>query len=92
MQSNPKYKLTVNEMATMGSKRTQNNIGIDGYEVKLWNHDISKPVSYQIHKESGLRKKPRHYLDNILRSKAIVPAPTTYNIAKDLSLKQNMLN
>ena len=85
------YKMTVNEMAKMGRKTTLGS-GIEGYEVKLWNHDIEKPITYGIHNECGLRKKPRHYLDQYLRNKAIVPAPTAYNVSGDLTFKQNMCN
>ena len=61
-------------------------MGIEGYEIKLWHHDINKPLSYGIHKDK-VSKKPRHYLDSYMKTKQYVPAPTTYNIAKDLSFK-----
>ena len=61
--------------------------GINGYELKLWHHDVHKPVIYGIHKET----KKRHYLDTYLRSKAHVPSPHQYNIAKDMSIKANAI-
>lgn len=63
-------------------------MGIAGYELKLWHHDVNKPIIYGIHKEL----KPRHYLDEILRQKKMVPSPNTYNVMKDMTVKQNMLN
>ena len=76
-----KYNLSVSEQVKLGSKDSQ--FGISGYEVKLWHHDVNKPLNYGIHKEI----KPRHYLDQFMRSKAYVPAPTAYNVAKDLNNK-----
>lgn len=61
--------------------------GIPGYENKLWHHDTEKPTIYGIHKEM----KKRHYLDNYLRSKQFVPAPTSYNITKDMTIKANAI-
>ena len=52
----------------MGSKKTAQT-GIPGYEMKLWHHDVDKPIVFGIHKEI----KPRHYLDDLLRSKKHVP-------------------
>ena len=56
--------------------------------VKKWHHDINKPIVYGIHEDKNC-KKPRHYLDNYLKSKSIVPSPNSYTVAKDFSLKQN---
>ena len=56
--------------------------------MKLWHHDVNKPIVFGIHKEI----KPRHYLDDILRVKREVPPPTTYEVRKDFNLKTNMLN
>lgn len=56
--------------------------------MKLWHHDVNKPIVFGIHKEI----KPRHYLDDILRTKKSVPPPTQYTVAKDFSIKTNMLN
>ena len=64
-------------------------MGVEGYELKLWHHDVNKPLSYGIHKDVG--KKPRHFLDDIMRQKKIVPPPNQYTIAKDLSIKNNMM-
>ena len=55
--------------------------------MKLWHHDVNKPVIYGIHKEF----KKRHYLDTYLRSKAHVPSPANYNIANDFILKANAI-
>jgi hypothetical protein len=82
-----KYNLSVSETVKLGSKKTS-QVGIEGYEMKMWHHDINKPTIYGIHKDI----KPRHYLDDILRSKKIVPPPTQYTVAKDFTMKQNMLN
>lgn len=71
----------------MSSKKFSHVGGIQGYEVKLWHHDVIKPIIYGIHKDL----KPRHYLDNYLRAKAYVPAPTSYTIAKDMTIKTNIL-
>lgn len=70
----------------MGSKKTS-QVGIPGYEMKLWHHDVNKPIIFGIHKEI----KPRHYLDDLLRSKKNVP-DAKYQIAKDFTFKQNMLH
>lgn len=51
----------------------------------MWHHDVNKPVTYNIHKDI----KPRHYLDPFLKTKAYVPAPTSYNIAKGFEHKRN---
>jgi len=53
--------------------------------VKLWHHDVQKPIIYGIHKEF----KKRHYLDTYMRSKAYIPSPGNYNISKDFVLKAN---
>lgn len=57
--------------------------GIPGYDMKLWHHDVNKPIIYGIHKEI----KPRHYLDEYLKTKKIVPPPNTYNMMKDFTIK-----
>jgi len=44
-------------------------------------------VIYGIHKEG----KKRHYLDTYLRSKAYVPSPASYTIAKDMTIKANCI-
>ncbi len=58
---------------------------LSGYEVKLWHHDVNKPIVYGIHAE----KKPRHFLDDYLRSKKNVPSPHAYTTAKDLLSPHN---
>ena len=77
------YKLSVSETIKMGSKKTNQQNGIEGYELKLWHHDVDKPIVYKIHK----KLKEKHYLDDYLKTKKIVPPPDTYNIAKDFSIK-----
>lgn len=83
-----KYGLSISETVKLGSKKNSNQGGIKGYDLKLWHHDVDKPIVFGIHKEI----KPRHYLDDILRVKKGVPPPNTYNVRKDLIIKQNMLN
>ena len=56
--------------------------------MKLWHHDIQKPIVYKIHKQN----KEKHYLDDHLKTKKIVPSPDAYKVGKDLTKKQNMLN
>jgi hypothetical protein len=46
---------------------------------------------YGIHKEVN-SKKPRHFLDAYLKTKAIVPPPNTYNLMRDLTFKQNPMH
>lgn len=82
-----KYNLSVSETVKLGSKKTS-QVGIDGYEMKTWHHDVNKPILYGIHKDI----KPRHYLDDILRVKKSVPPPTQYTVAKDFTFKQNMIH
>ena len=91
-QSVPRnYKLSVEETVQLGNKKTAcGNFGIKDYEVKLWHHDVNVPVSYGIHKEK-YRKVPRHYLDDHLRAKKIVPPPNAYKIDRDLTLKANII-
>ena len=91
-QSVPRnYKLSVEETVQLGNKKTANgNFGIKDYEVKLWHHDVNVPISYGIHKEK-YRKAPRHYLDDHLRAKKIVPSPTAYKIEGNLILKNNTM-
>ena len=62
-------------------------MGIPGYELKLWNHDVQKPIVYGIHKQI----KARHFLDDILRQKKIVPPPNQYTVAKDFTIKANAI-
>ena len=62
--------------------------GIKGYEVKLWHHDTQKPIAFGIHKHS----RPHHYLDELMRIKAEVPAPTSYNLRKGFEIKRNVMN
>lgn len=71
----------------MSSKKFSHVGGIPGYEVKLWHHDVIKPIIYGIHKEI----KPRHYLDTYLKGKAHVPPPNSYTIAKDMTIKANII-
>jgi hypothetical protein len=81
--------MTISETIKMGSKKmSQQGKGIPGYDLKLWHHDVNKPIIYGIHKDI----KPRHYLDDILRVKKGLPPPTTYEVRKDFNLKTNMLN
>lgn len=58
------------------------------YEVKRWHHDIEKPFVARFFKDI----KPRHYMDPILKSKKHVPAPNAYNVAKDMSVRYNVMN
>ena len=62
--------------------------GIKGYEVKLWHHDTQKPIAFGIHKHM----RPHHYLDDLMRMKANVPAPTSYELRKDLTIEKNIMN
>jgi hypothetical protein len=63
-----------------GSKALRHkDLGIPDYPVKLWHHDVEKPIVYGIHKDKN-SKKPRHFLDAYLKTKSIVPPPNTYNI------------
>jgi len=43
--------MSVSETIRMGSKKSNQQYGIGGYEVKLWHHDVNKPIVYGIHKE-----------------------------------------
>ena len=72
-------------MSSKKYSQAAENHGIAGYEMKLWHHDVNQPTVYGIHKEM----KKRHYLDTYMRSKAYVPSPANYNIAKDFNLKAN---
>jgi hypothetical protein len=45
----------------------------------FWHHDVTKPIVYGIHLEK-YGKHPTHYLDGLMKTKKIVPAPNTYNI------------
>jgi hypothetical protein len=74
--------LSVSDTVKLGSKKMSYN-GIPGYDMKLWHHDVNKPIIYGIHKEI----KPRHYLDEYLKTKKIVPPPNTYNMMKDFTIK-----
>lgn len=46
-------------------------MGIEGYELKKWHHDVNKPIVYKIHP----MKKATHFLDGVLKSKKDVPSP-----------------
>uniref|UniRef100_A0A7S3FZ33 Uncharacterized protein n=1 Tax=Strombidium rassoulzadegani TaxID=1082188 RepID=A0A7S3FZ33_9SPIT len=81
------YKLSVSETVKLGSKK-HSQLGIEGYELKKWHQDINKPIVYKIHPE----QKPKHFLDDVLRQKKDVPPPNTYNINRELSIKQNMMH
>ena len=61
-----------------------------GTKGEFWHQDINLPIVYGIHKDK-FSTKPRHYLDGLMKTKKIVPSPNTYNITKDLSIKQNMM-
>ena len=56
---------------------------------EFWHHDVNKPIVFGIHKEKV--KGPKHYLDDTLRIKKNVPAPNTYNMAKDLKVNYNIM-
>jgi len=56
----------------------------------FWHPDTTLPIVYKIHKDQ-FRKEPRHYLDEMMKSKKIVPPPNAYNITKDLTIKNNMI-
>lgn len=85
-----KYKLSAKDQAVLQSRSEQQKleVGIKGYEVKLWHHDINKPVSFGIHKH----QRPHHYLDELMRVKKEVPAPTSYNVRQGLEVKRNIMN
>jgi hypothetical protein len=74
----------------MGSKRLNQQYGIQGYEVKLWHHDVDKPIVFGIHQDKN-SKKPRHYLDPLIKQKEHVPPPTTYNVTGDFKLNYNAM-
>ena len=58
----------------------------------MWDHDVEKPIVYGIHKDK-CSKKPRHFLDAFLKSKAHVPPPNaSHNKQNSFILKTNMLN
>lgn len=82
-----KYGLSVSDTVKLGSKKNSNQGGIAGYDLKLWHHDVDKPIIFGIHKEI----KPRHYLDDILRVKKGVPPPNTYNVRKEPVIKMNVM-
>lgn len=88
------YGVSVSETVLFGSKEMRNDkIGIKGYPVKMWNHDVDKKytICYGIHKDK-CSKKPRHFLDPYLKTKEHVPPPNTYNMMGNFNFKQNMLN
>jgi hypothetical protein len=58
------------------------------YELKKWHHDVDKPFVVNFHKDV----KPRHFMDPMLKSKKNMPAPNAYNVAKDLSVRYNVMN
>lgn len=80
------YGLSVSETVKMGSKLMNQQYGIQGYELKLWHHDINKPIVFGIHQDK-YSKKPRHYLDPLIKQKEHVPPPTSYNVCGDFKLK-----
>ncbi len=84
MKNSPKYKLTVGETVKLGSKNMNQTGLLKNYELKKWHHDINKPIIYGIHKEKG---KPRHFLDDILKAKKIVPSPNTYDTSRSFIMK-----
>ena len=92
------YRLSVQETVQAGSKKTVNSgFGIPNYpDVKkgtngmFWHHDVNFPIVFGIHKDK-YSKVPRHYLDGLMKTKKIVPPPNTYNIPRDLLIKQNMM-
>ena len=72
-----KPSLSVKDTIILSSKATKyKDVGIPGYPVKLWHHDVEKPIVFGIHKD----KKARHYLDNYLKAKSIVPPPNAFNM------------
>lgn len=85
------YTMSVHDTVMLGSKAMRNtDFGIKNYHIKQWHHDIDKPIVYGIHQDKN-SKKPRHFLDAYLKTKAIVPSPNTYNMSKDFTIKQNPL-
>ena len=54
--------------------------------MKKWHHDIEVPRIAKIFKPP---QRPAHFLDSHLKSKKDVPPPTTYNIDRDLKIRQN---
>ena len=83
-----KYMLSVEETVRLGNKKL-NYTGKLDYDIKKWHHDINRPIVYGIHKDKF--GKPRHFLDDTLRSKKIVPSPNTYDTSKSFLMKQNMM-
>jgi len=61
-----KYGMSVSDTVKMGSKKMNQQYGIGGYEVKLWHHDVNKPIVFGIHEDKN-SKKPRHYLDILMK-------------------------
>jgi len=59
------------------------------YDLKRWHHDVNKPIVFGIHQDKS--GKPRHFLDDILKAKKIVPPPNTYDTSKSFIMKQNMM-
>ena len=79
-----KYKLSAKTQALNMCRSVQQELeaGIKGYEVKLWHHDIQKSIAFGIHEHS----RPHHYLDELMRIKAEIPAPTSYNLRKGFEI------
>ena len=51
--------MSVRETVLMGSKKYNRVGGIDGYEVKMWDHDIEKPIAVKFLPPG----RPRSFLD-----------------------------
>ena len=85
-----KYKLQARDQALMQCRSVQQELeaGIKGYEVKLWHHDTQKPIAFGIHQH----QRPHHYLDDLMRMKANVPAPTSYELRQGLEINKNVMN
>lgn len=87
MTSQDCSKMSLRETVLMGSKKHNRVGGIEGYEMKLWNHDIDKPVAVKFLPPG----RPRSFLDVYMKQKKAVPAPTTYNIMKSIESKSNVI-
>ena len=87
MLEKPKYSMTVNEQVMVSSKQIKyDNSTVKGYHLKMWHHDVNKPIVYGI---NPIGKKKSHYLDPILRQKSFIPPPTAYNINREFFMKND---
>ena len=73
----------IRDTVLMGSKKHNRVGGVEGYEVKLWHHDVDKPRAAKIIPEG----RPRSFLDIYMKQNKGKPAPTAYNIMKSIENK-----